>query len=100
MLYALRPRWVERRGIFGLYSLLRGRRGRAFADGTRVEDRLERLDDPGESDVTLVIEYGEFLEDSELVNGCLSWGWRSVGASAFIFGRHRGPCRGVLRLDI
>ena len=52
-----------------------GRRGRAFADGTRVEERLERLCDPAKCGVASVIEYGKFLDNSELVNGHLSWGW-------------------------
>lgn len=75
VLYALLPRWVERRGICGPCDLLRGRRVRAFADGTRVEERLERLCDPAKCGVVSVIEYGKFLDNSELVNGRLSWSW-------------------------
>ena len=56
VLYALLPRWVERRGVFQPCGLLRGRRGRAFADGSRVEDRLERLFDPAECGVAPVVE--------------------------------------------
>ena len=56
MLYALLPRWVERRGIFQPCGLLRGRCGRAFDGGARVEDHLEPLCDPAECGVASVVE--------------------------------------------
>ena len=57
VLYALLPRWVELRGICGPCGPLRGRRGRAFADWTRVEEHLERLCDPAKCGVASVIEW-------------------------------------------
>ena len=47
----------------------RGRRGRAFDDGTRVEDHLERLCDPAECGVASVVEcegtksHGKLLDE-------------------------------------
>ena len=58
MLCALHPRWVKRRGIFQLCSLLRGRRGRALEDGTGVKERLELLCDQAECGV-LVCHYNK-----------------------------------------
>jgi hypothetical protein len=76
VLYAFLPRWIEWFGILGPCSLLRCRRGRAFYDGTGVEDRLERLCNPTESGVPSVVKskgaegHGELMD--ELVDEALS----------------------------